>query len=120
MKTEAHDLDEYFIDLPPELCELKILGFSKEIGSSLSLLPSFMHRLENFLVAVQLKDWLASSFPEGAEVTASRVLLKVLQYSFYSWIKHSTICLWEFFAKLIYSNENNNNFFTVKINFIKY
>ncbi|KAK4798282.1 hypothetical protein SAY86_030608 [Trapa natans] len=73
-EREAHDLDEYFIDLPPEVCQLKILGFSKEIGSSLSLLPSFMHHLENFLVAVQLKDRLASSFPEGAQVTASRVL----------------------------------------------
>ncbi|OWM72843.1 hypothetical protein CDL15_Pgr021149 [Punica granatum] len=73
-EIEAHELDEYFIDVPPELCELKIMGFSKDIGSSMSLLPSLMHRLENLLVAVQLKDWLASSFPEGAKVTASRVL----------------------------------------------
>lgn len=76
MGTEALDLDEYFIDLPPELCELKILGFSKDIGSSMSLLPSVMHRLENLLVAVQLKDRFTSSFPEGAEVTASRVLFE--------------------------------------------
>ncbi|KAL6973924.1 endoribonuclease Dicer [Sarracenia purpurea var. burkii] len=33
-----------------------------------------MHRLESLLVAIELKDRLSSSFPEGAEVTASRVL----------------------------------------------
>ncbi|CAL5376126.1 unnamed protein product [Camellia sinensis] len=51
-----------------------IIGFSKDIGSSLSLLPSIMHRLESFLVAIELKDRLSASFPEGAEVTAYRVL----------------------------------------------
>ncbi|KAK4759794.1 hypothetical protein SAY87_022925 [Trapa incisa] len=73
-QREAPKLYEHFIDLPPEVCQLKILEFSKEIGSSLSLLPSFMHYLEKFLLAVQLKDRLASSFPEGTQVTASRVL----------------------------------------------
>ncbi|KAH0970234.1 hypothetical protein GBA52_022390 [Prunus armeniaca] len=67
-------LDEYFIDLPPELCELKVIGFSKDIGSSISLLPSIMHRLENLLVAIELKHVLSASFPEGAELTAERVL----------------------------------------------
>ncbi|CAA6661652.1 unnamed protein product [Spirodela intermedia] len=56
---------EHFIELPPELCCLKIIGFSKDIGSSLSLLPSFMHRLESLLLAAQLKDVFSSSFPEG-------------------------------------------------------
>ncbi|KAJ4709652.1 Dicer-like protein [Melia azedarach] len=72
--TESHELDEYFDDLPPELCQLKIIGFSKDIGSSLSLLPSIMHRLENLLVAIELKHVLSASFPEGAEVSANRVL----------------------------------------------
>ncbi|XVE71087.1 hypothetical protein DITRI_Ditri10aG0122200 [Diplodiscus trichospermus] len=72
--SESHELDEYFIDLPPELCQLKIIGFSKDIGSSLSLLPSIMHRLENLLVAIELKHVFSASFPEGAEVTANRVL----------------------------------------------
>lgn len=66
-------LDEYFINLPPELCELKVVGFSKDIGSSVSLLPSIMHRLENLLVAIELKHVLSTSFPEGAEVTAQTV-----------------------------------------------
>ncbi|KAI4379355.1 hypothetical protein MLD38_005667 [Melastoma candidum] len=73
----ARELEEYFIDLPPELCQLKILGFSKDIGSSLSLLPSIIHRLVNLLVAVQLKEEFSMSFPEGKEVTAE-TLLKAL------------------------------------------
>ena len=32
-----------------------------------------MHRLESLLVAFELKDLLSVSFPEGAEVSASRV-----------------------------------------------
>ncbi|KAL9263922.1 Dicer-like protein [Drosera capensis] len=67
-------LEEHFFELPPEVCHLKILGFSKEIGSSVSLLPSVMHRLENLLVAIELRSRLADSFPEGAEVTSQRVL----------------------------------------------
>lgn len=63
------------MDIPPELCHLKIIGFSKDIGSSISLLPSIMHRLENLLVAIELKNMLSTSFPEGAEVNAHRVRL---------------------------------------------
>ncbi|CAI0395038.1 unnamed protein product [Linum tenue] len=73
-KSEYLELDEYFIDLAPELCELKIVGFSKDIGSSISLLPSIMHRLQNLLVAIELKGLLSASFSEGAEITANRVL----------------------------------------------
>ncbi|KAK7347176.1 hypothetical protein VNO80_21703 [Phaseolus coccineus] len=72
--AEPQELDEYLIYLPPELCELKIISFSKDIGSSISLLPSIMHRLGNLLVAIELKHMLSSSFPEAAEVSALRVL----------------------------------------------
>lgn len=72
--SELLGLEEHFFELPPELCQLKIIGFSKDIGSSISLLPSIMHRLENLLVAIELKNTLSASFPEGAEVTAFRVL----------------------------------------------
>lgn len=61
------------MELPPELCCLKIIGFSKYLGSSLSLLPSLMHRLENLLVAIELKNVFSQSFAEGGEVTAYRV-----------------------------------------------
>ncbi|XP_047941505.1 dicer-like protein 4 isoform X2 [Salvia hispanica] len=71
---EWREKEEYVVHLPPELCELKIVGFSKDIGSSLSLLPSIMHRLESFLVANELKEKLSASFPEGAEVTTDRIL----------------------------------------------
>ncbi|TKY54740.1 Dicer protein 4 [Spatholobus suberectus] len=72
--AEPHELEEYLIYLPPELCELKIIGFSKDIGSSISLLPSIMHRLGNLLVAIELKQMLSSFFPEAAEISALRVL----------------------------------------------
>ncbi|XP_020109653.1 endoribonuclease Dicer homolog 4 isoform X1 [Ananas comosus] len=72
--TESHELLEHFVELPPELCCLKIVGFSKDIGSSLSLLPSLMHRLENLLVAIELKEVLASSFPEASEIRADCIL----------------------------------------------
>lgn len=72
--SESHDLEEHFFELPPEVCQLRIIGFSKDIGSSLSLLPSIMHRLENLLVAVELKDMLSKSFADGAVVSAERVL----------------------------------------------
>ncbi|KAI3446800.1 hypothetical protein Pfo_003465 [Paulownia fortunei] len=71
---EWREKEEHFIELPPEICQLKVIGFAKDIGSSLSLLPSIMHRLESFLVAIELKDKLVASFPEGAEVTADRIL----------------------------------------------
>ncbi|KAJ1385905.1 Ribonuclease III domain [Sesbania bispinosa] len=72
--TEPHELEEYLIYLPPELCELKIVGFSKDIGSSISLLPSVMHRLGNLLIAIELKQMLSSFFPEAAEINALKVL----------------------------------------------
>ncbi|XP_020236092.1 dicer-like protein 4 isoform X2 [Cajanus cajan] len=74
LEEEPHKLEEYLIYLPPELCELKIIGFSKDIGSSISLLPSIMHRLGNLMVAIELKHMLSSSFPEAAEISALRVL----------------------------------------------
>ncbi|XP_057508707.1 dicer-like protein 4 isoform X1 [Actinidia eriantha] len=72
--SESRGKEEHFVELPPEICQLKIIGFSKDIGSSLSLLPSIMHRLESLLVAIELKNRLSASFPEGAEVSADRVL----------------------------------------------
>ncbi|XP_042508250.1 endoribonuclease Dicer homolog 4-like [Macadamia integrifolia] len=72
--TVGRKKKEHFVELPPELCQLKIIGFSKDIGSSLSLLPSIMHRLENLLVAIELKEMLSASFQEASEVTTSRVL----------------------------------------------
>ncbi|XP_010495321.1 PREDICTED: dicer-like protein 4 [Camelina sativa] len=71
---EPQELAEYFIEIPPELSQLKIKGFSKDIGSSLSLLPSIMHRMENLLVAIELKHVLSASIPEIAEVSGHRVL----------------------------------------------
>ncbi|KAL9684569.1 hypothetical protein QQ045_022010 [Rhodiola kirilowii] len=71
---EPRELEEHFFEIPPELCKLKIMGFSKEMGSSLSLLPSVMHRLESVLVAAELKQVLSSSFAEGSEVTVPRLL----------------------------------------------
>ncbi|KAK9098409.1 hypothetical protein Syun_025454 [Stephania yunnanensis] len=72
--TAPRELEEHFVELPPELCSLKIIGFTKVMGSSLSLLPSIMHRLENLLVAIELKGVFSSAFPEGLEVTENNIL----------------------------------------------
>ncbi|KAI3891640.1 hypothetical protein MKW92_042971 [Papaver armeniacum] len=74
VNAETRELEEHFVELPAELCVLKIMGFTKEMGSSMSLLPSLMLRLENLLVAIELKEIFSASFPEGSEVTAHRVL----------------------------------------------
>lgn len=90
------------MDIPPELCHLKIIGFSKDIGSSVSLLPSIMHRLENLLVAIELKNMLSASFPEGAEITAHRVRL-FFRYNIYL-ISNVFILSWFWH----YSNSSGN------------
>ncbi|MCL7029021.1 hypothetical protein MKW94_016083 [Papaver nudicaule] len=74
VNAETRELEEHFVELPAELCVLKVTGFTKEMGSSISLLPSLMQRLENLLVAIELKEIFAASFPEGSEITAHRVL----------------------------------------------
>uniref|UniRef100_A0A453CF00 Dicer dsRNA-binding fold domain-containing protein n=1 Tax=Aegilops tauschii subsp. strangulata TaxID=200361 RepID=A0A453CF00_AEGTS len=71
--TGGRELMEHFVELPPELCSLKIIGFSKDMCSSLSLLPSLMCRLENLLVAIELKDVMLSSFSEASQISASGV-----------------------------------------------
>ncbi|KAL8242948.1 hypothetical protein R6Q59_013250 [Mikania micrantha] len=72
--TEPREKEEHFVELPPEICVLKVMGFSKEIGSTLSLLPSIMHRLESFLVAIELRQKLCDSFSQGSQVSAERIL----------------------------------------------
>ncbi|KAI3744431.1 hypothetical protein L1987_57511 [Smallanthus sonchifolius] len=71
---EPREKEEHFVELPPEICVLKVIGFSKDIGSTLSLLPSIIHRLENFLVAIELRQRLCASFSQGSEVSADRIL----------------------------------------------
>ncbi|RCV34474.1 hypothetical protein SETIT_7G162200v2 [Setaria italica] len=73
-ESEGRELMEHFVELPPELCSLKITGFSKDMGSSLSLLPSLMCHLENLLVALELKDVMLSYFPEASQISASGIL----------------------------------------------
>lgn len=72
--AEPREKEEHFVELPPEICVLKVIGFSRDIGSSLSLLPSVMHRLESYLVAIELRHRLSASFSEGSEVSVDRVL----------------------------------------------
>ncbi|KAJ0861345.1 putative ribonuclease III [Helianthus annuus] len=71
---EPREKEEHFVELPPEICVLKIIGFSRDIGSTLSLLPSIVHRLESFLVAIELRHRLCASFSQGSEVSADRIL----------------------------------------------
>ncbi|KAI3796093.1 hypothetical protein L1987_38757 [Smallanthus sonchifolius] len=71
---QPREKEEHFVELPPEICVMKVIGFSKDIGSTLSLLPSIIHRLENFLVATELRQRLCASFSQGSEVSAIRIL----------------------------------------------
>lgn len=89
--VELRDKEEHFVELPPEICQLKIIGFSKDIGSSLSLLPSIMHRLESLLVAIELKGCLSASFPEGRELAIDHVRDSSILSNMSSQSKH--ICL---------------------------
>lgn len=73
--TVVRETEEHFDVIPAELCCLKIVGFSKDIGSSLSLLPSLMHRLESLLLAVELKDVMSRSFREASEISGDCVRL---------------------------------------------
>lgn len=70
----GHEMMEHFVELPPELCTMKIIGFSKDICSSLSLLPSLMSRLENLLVAIELKEAMLYSFSEASQISAFGIL----------------------------------------------
>ena len=45
-------------------------GLSLIDSSAISLLPSMMHRLENLLVTIELKELLTVAFPEGSKATA--------------------------------------------------
>nr|XP_043623396.1 dicer-like protein 4 isoform X2 [Erigeron canadensis] len=72
--AEPREKEEHFVELPPEICVLKIVGFSRDIGSTLSLLPSVVHRLESTLVAIELRHRLSASFSEGSKVSAERIL----------------------------------------------
>ncbi|CAM6115089.1 unnamed protein product [Calypogeia fissa] len=65
---------EKVVELPPELCCLKVLGFSSQVFNTLSLIPSFMHRLEKFLLATELHKELGTAFPEAAKVSPKTIL----------------------------------------------
>ena len=55
---------EALVELPLELCRIKVKGLSCALTNGVSLLPSFMHRLEGLLLAIQLRQSLPPSHPE--------------------------------------------------------
>lgn len=61
------------VELPPELCKLRMLGCTGPIVDAVSLLPSFLHRLESMLIAIELRDRLAAWIPEAAKISAMKV-----------------------------------------------
>ncbi|CAM6106501.1 unnamed protein product [Calypogeia fissa] len=65
---------EAFVELPPELCCLKVLGVSSQVVNTVSLIPSFMHRLEKLLLATELHKELGTAFPEAAKVSPKTIL----------------------------------------------
>lgn len=52
---------EALVELPLELCRIMVKGLSCSLWNGVSLLPSFMHRLEGSLLAIQLRRNLPRS-----------------------------------------------------------
>lgn len=65
--------DKGTVELPLELCYIKMQGFSCKLVNGVSLLPSFMHRLEARLLAVQLRCMLSQSYPAAIRLSIDRV-----------------------------------------------
>ncbi len=61
------------LELPLELCYIKMQGFSCKLVNGVSLLPSFMHRLEARLLAAQLRHMLSQSYPAATRLSIDRV-----------------------------------------------
>ncbi len=65
--------DKGEVELPLELCYIKMQGFSCKLVNGVSLLPSFMHRLEARLLAAQLRCMLSQSYPAASQLSIDRV-----------------------------------------------
>lgn len=57
----VEELPEDLVHLPLELCRIMVKGLHYQLTNSVCLLPSFMHRLEGFLLALQLRHTLPLS-----------------------------------------------------------
>ncbi|KAH8932656.1 hypothetical protein BDL97_19G085500 [Sphagnum fallax] len=66
--------DKAMLELPLELCYIKMQGFSCKLVNGVSLLPSFMHRLEARLLAAQLRHMLSQSYPAATRLSIDRML----------------------------------------------
>jgi hypothetical protein len=66
--------DKAMVELPLELCDIKMQGFSCKLVNGVSLLPSFMHRLEARLLAAQLRCMLSQSYPAATRLSIDRML----------------------------------------------
>ncbi|KAJ7568468.1 hypothetical protein O6H91_01G033700 [Diphasiastrum complanatum] len=62
------------VELPPDICILKLVGVSSSVVNATTLVPSCMHRIENFFIAVQLQNKLAAAFEEGGQISSTTVL----------------------------------------------
>ncbi|KAG6546729.1 hypothetical protein Mapa_011918 [Marchantia paleacea] len=65
---------EVLVELPPELCSVKVFGFPAKTVNTLSLVPSFMHRLEYMLISTELQQKLKDAFREASKVSPKTVL----------------------------------------------
>lgn len=70
----VEELPEQLVQLPLELCRIRVKGLTCQLTNSISLLPSFMHRLEGFLLALQLRHIFPLS-PGASPVPANLVSL---------------------------------------------
>ncbi|BBN17070.1 endoribonuclease Dicer [Marchantia polymorpha subsp. ruderalis] len=65
---------EVLVELPPELCSVKVFGFPAKTVNTLSLVPSFMHRLEYMFISTELQQKLKDAFREASKVSPKMVL----------------------------------------------
>lgn len=64
---------EVLVELPPELCSVKVFGFPAKTVNTLSLVPSFMHRLEYMFISTELQQKLKDAFREASKVSPKMV-----------------------------------------------
>ncbi|KAG0565599.1 hypothetical protein KC19_7G000600 [Ceratodon purpureus] len=74
---------EALVELPLELCRIRVNGLSCGLINGVSLLPSFMHRLEGLLLAIQLRRKLPVFHPDvPADLMLEAITTSKCQESF--------------------------------------
>ncbi|KAG8641560.1 hypothetical protein MANES_12G002800v8, partial [Manihot esculenta] len=71
---KGKDSQNAFVELPPELCCIKMSPISLSTFYSFTFVPSIMHRLESLLIAVNLKKMLSDHCMQNVYIPTMKVL----------------------------------------------